>query len=51
MIMVNYNKKLSEVISFLRFPLAVLVVLIHATLVYELHNGVPLSYTDIGRHI
>ena len=39
--MVNYNKKLSEVISFLRFPLAVLVVLIHATLVYELHNGVP----------
>lgn len=39
--MCNYDKIQSETISFLRFPLAVLVVLIHATLIYEQKNGIP----------
>ena len=39
--MVNYDKKLSDTIKFARFPLAVMVVLIHATLIYEQKNGIP----------
>lgn len=36
--MSKYDKTLSEAISFIRFPLAVMVVLIHATLIYELNK-------------
>ena len=39
--MIDYDKKLSNTISFMRFPLAVMVVLIHATLIYEQKNGTP----------
>lgn len=39
--MINYNRRLSDTIAFMRFPLAVMVVLIHATLIYEQNNGIP----------
>lgn len=37
----NYDKIQSDAISFMRIPLAILVVLFHASLIFEQRNGIP----------